>query len=38
MAQLAKEGANLTDIANAIAIESRGEPESDLPYWRTRSN
>jgi cyclic beta-1,2-glucan synthetase len=32
-AQLAKEGANLTDIANAIAIESRDEPGSDLLYW-----
>ncbi len=31
--QLAKESANLVDIANAIALESRGEPESDLLYW-----
>ena len=31
--QLAKEGATLTDIADAIALESRDEPESDLLYW-----
>ncbi len=32
-AQLAKEGANLTDIAKAIAIESGDGPDSDLLYW-----
>jgi cyclic beta-1,2-glucan synthetase len=32
-AQLAKEAANITDIVNAIAIEARGEPESNFLYW-----
>ena len=31
--RLARECANLVDIANAIALESRGEPESDLVFW-----
>ena len=31
--KLAKEAANLTDIATAIALESRDQPESDLLYW-----
>ena len=32
-AQLAQESANLTDIANVIALESRDQPDSDLLYW-----
>ncbi len=32
-AQLAKEGANLVDIANAIALESGDARESELQYW-----
>ena len=32
-AQLSKESADLVDIANAIALESREAPESDLLYW-----
>jgi cyclic beta-1,2-glucan synthetase len=32
-AQLVREGENLTDIASAIALESRDQPESDLLYW-----
>jgi len=32
-AQLAKECADVVDIANAIALESRDQPDSDLIYW-----
>ena len=32
-ARLANEGANLVDIANAIALESGDARESDLQYW-----
>jgi cyclic beta-1,2-glucan synthetase len=32
-AQLAKEGANLVDIADAIALESGDALETDLQYW-----